>query len=453
VSFRLYELAQATGGRLVGAQGDFQLDRLVTDSRQAGDGALFVALTGETTDGHRFLDQAVAAGAAAVLCQVAPAAPPVPMVVVDDTREALVRFTRHQLERQGCKVVGVTGSVGKTSTKEMVAAVLGRCFEVLKTEGNLNTYTGLPMSVAGLEPRHQVFVAEYGMSALGEIAFLTSMAPPDVAIVLNVGLSHVGLLGSIDAVARAKRELVEGMRPEGVAILNADDRRVAAMAPAVPGRVITFGLGETDIRATEVRSSGLAGTNFSLVLPGEAVEVRLPIPGAHAVSNALAAAAAGHVLGVPAAEIAAALGSAEPVVGRGKSRPGRNGSTIIDDAYNASPSSMAAALEVLLAEIGRPRIAILGEMLELGDHAAEAHHEVGLAAAGADFLVAIGEHAEEIAGGAREGGLEAARIAVVESAAAAAAAVEPLLPGALVLVKASRGMALEEVVDRLAGPS
>ena len=453
MSFRLFELAEATGGRLVGADHDFQLHRLVTDSRQAAGGALFVALVGETTDGHRFLEQAIEAGAAAVLCQAAPGAAAVPMVVVDDTREALVRFTRHQLQRQGCKVVGVTGSVGKTSTKEMVAAVLGRRFEVLKTEGNLNTYTGLPITVAGLEPRHQVFVAEYAMSALGEIEFLTRMAPPDIAIVLNVGLSHVGLVGSIEAVAQAKRELVEGLGSDGVAILNADDPRVLAMASAAPGRVITFGLGEAEIQARDFRPGGLGGSTFTLVLPGERVEVQLPIAGAHAVSNALAAAAAGHVLGIPAADIAAALASVQPVTGRGKAVPGRKGSTIIDDAYNASPSSMAAALQVLLAENGRPRIAVLGEMLELGDHAAAAHRAVGRAAAGADFLVVIGEHAEDLASGAREGGLEPGRIAVVDSAAAAAAAAEPRLAGALVLVKASRGLALEEVVDRLVAPS
>lgn len=453
MSFRLFELAEATGGRLVGAHHDLRLTRLVTDSRQAAGGALFVALVGETTDGHRFLEQAITAGAAAVLCQAAPEAPAVPAVVVDDTREALVRFTRHQLQRQHCKVVGVTGSVGKTSTKEMVAAVLGRRFQVLKTEGNLNTYTGLPMSVARLEPGHQVFVAEYGMSALGEIEFLTRMAPPDVAIVLNVGLSHVGLLGSIEAVAQAKRELVEGLTADGVAILNADDPRVTAMAAAAPGRVLTFGLGGADIRADELLLGGLAGSEFTLVIAGERTPVRLPIAGAHAVSNALAAAAAGHAMGVPTAEVAAALGAVEAVSGRGRGRPGRLGSTVIDDAYNASPSSMEAALAVLLAENGRPRIAVLGEMLELGDHAAAAHREVGRAAAGADFLVAVGEHAGEMAEGAREAGMPADRVAVVDGAATAAAAVEPRLAGALVLVKASRGMALEEVVDRLLEPS
>jgi UDP-N-acetylmuramoyl-tripeptide--D-alanyl-D-alanine ligase len=457
MSFRLFELAEATGGRLVGAGADLALDRLVIDSRQATPGSLFVALVGETTDGHRFLGQAVEAGASAVLCQSAPADLVVPRVEVDDTREALVNFTRHRLERQRCTVVGITGSVGKTSTKEMVAAVVARRFGVLKTEGNLNTYTGLPMTVAGLEPSHQVLVAEYAMSAIGEIAFLARMAPPDVAVVLNVGLSHVGLLGDIEAIGRAKRELVEALGPEGTAVLNADDPRVLEMALASAGRVVTFGYGQSkrhiDVRAAEITPRGLEGSDFTLALPtDERVRVHLGIPGIHAISNALAAAAVGQVLGVATADIVAALDGAHAVAGRGVLRPGRLGSIVIDDAYNASPSSMAAALEVLLAETGRPRIAVLGEMLELGDQAAEAHQKVGRQAARSDLLVALGEHAADIVEGALEAGLRVDRAIVVDSAEAAVAAVEAHLKGALVLVKASRGAALEQVVDRLVHP-
>src|ERR1700737_3581234 len=454
VSFTLFELAEATAGRVVGADEDVVLDRLVIDSREAAGGALFVALVGETTDGHRFLGQAAEAGAAAVLCQSAPVDLAVPRVLVDDTREALVQFTRHQLRRQPCTVVGVTGSVGKTSTKEMVAAVLARRFEVLKTEGNLNTYTGLPMSVARMEPRHQVFIAEYAMSALREIRFLARMAPPDVAIVLNVGLSHVGLLGTIEAVAQAKRELVEALDASGVAILNADDARVAAMAPASRGRVLTFGLGDADVRAESVRLDGLSGSSFAIVLPGgERAQVSLKSPGAHAVSNALAAAATGHVMGLSAQQVAEGLSAAQPLAGRGSLRPGRLGSLVIDDAYNASPSSMEAALRVLLSETARPRVAVLGEMLELGDEAPGAHRQVGLAAAGADYLVALGEHAQEVREGAREAGMAEDKITIVDSAEAAAAAVEPRLENAVVLVKASRGMALEKVVERLVEPA
>jgi UDP-N-acetylmuramoyl-tripeptide--D-alanyl-D-alanine ligase len=454
MSFGLFELAEATGGRLIGADTDVALERLVVDSRQARPGSLFVALVGETTDGHRFLAQAVEAGTSAVLCQSAPADLKVPRVEVDDTREALVGFTRHQLQRQGCTVVGVTGSVGKTSTKEMVAAVLAKRFQVLKTEGNLNTYTGLPMTVARLEPRHQVLVAEYAMSAIGEIAFLARMAPPDIAVVLNVGLSHVGLLGDIDIIARAKRELVEALQPSGTAILNADDPRVLEMALASAGPVVTFGSengkNHVDVGAEDIMPRGLLGSDFTLVLPtDERVRVELGIPGGHAISNALAAAAVGHVVGVATADIVAALNGVAALAGRGVLRPGRLGSTIIDDTYNASPSSMAAALQVLLAEVERPRIAVLGDMLELGDKAVEAHQKVGRQAARADLLVVLGDHAEDVVEGATEAGLRVDRASVVTNPEEAVAAIEPYLKGALVLVKASRGVALEQVVDRL----
>jgi UDP-N-acetylmuramoyl-tripeptide--D-alanyl-D-alanine ligase len=458
MSFRLSDLVEATGGRLVGGGADLELDRLVTDSRQAGPGTLFVALAGETDDGHRFLPAAVAAGASALLAEKALERVDTPLVLVPDSKEALVAFTRHRLASQPMKVVGVTGSAGKTSTKEMIAAVLARRYEVLKTEGNLNTYTGLPMTMAGLEPRHQVFVAEYAMSAPGEIALLARMAPPDYAVVLNVGLAHAGMpgLGSIEAVAAAKRELVEALGADGTAVLNADDPLVRAMAGGGSGRALFFGLTEqpddapeaTWVRAENVRSLGLGGSEFDLVVPGDRIPVRIQAPGDHAVSNALAAVATGFALDVPAADIADTLGAFAPVAGRMRMRPGRRGSTVIDDTYNASPAAVEAALAVLLAETGRPRLAVLGDMLELGEQAPEAHRRIGAAAAGADMLVAVGELAGDIRAGAVQAGMPAERVA--EAAVDdVAALLEPRLDGALVLVKASRGVALEKVVAAL----
>ena len=461
MSFRLSDLVEATGGRLVGGGADLELERLVTDSRQAGPGALFVALAGETDDGHRFLPAAVAAGASALLAEKALERVDTPLVLVPDSKEALVAFTRHRLAAQPMKVVGITGSAGKTSTKEMIAAVLARRYQVLKTEGNLNTYTGLPTTVAGLEPRHQVFVAEYAMSAPGEIALLARMAPPDYAVVLNVGLAHAGMpgLGSLEAVAAAKRELVEALDANGTAVLNADDPLVRAMADT-PGRAIFFSRtyqpedasGSPWVRAENVRSLGLGGSEFDLVLAGERVPARVQVPGDHAISNALAAAATGFALDVPAADIADTLAGFAPVAGRMVLRPGRRGSTVIDDTYNASPAAVEAALAVLLAETGRPRLAVLGDMLELGDAAPEAHRRIGAAAAGADLLVTVGELAGEIREGAIEAGMPADRVA--EAAVdAVAALLEPRLEGALVLVKASRGVALEKVVAALVDPT
>jgi UDP-N-acetylmuramoyl-tripeptide--D-alanyl-D-alanine ligase len=458
MSFTLAELARATGGRLVDAPNpEVLLDRLVTDSRQAGPGAVFVALVGEAMDGHEFIPVAAEAGASALLCRDAPAGITTPRVIVPDTREALVAFSRARLSANGVKVVGVTGSAGKTTTKEMIAAVLEQGLQVLKTEGNLNTYTGLPMALAGLQPSHQVFVAEYGMSALGEIAFLARMAPPDIAVVLNVGMAHVGMLGSIEQVAVAKRELVEALGPDGTALLNADDSRVTAMAGAVRGSVRYFGVADgttapagVEFYASDVRIGGLGGTTLTLHVPGASIEVSLRVPGAHTVSNAVAAAAVGHLLGVPLDRIAGALAAFQPVGGRMNLRPGRQGSMVIDDAYNASPGSVEASLQVLGSEPGRYRIAVLGDMLELGKEAPAAHRRVGAAAAAsADLLVAIGEFAGDVVAGAREAGMAADSAVTVAGIDEAVRLVEARLAGALVLVKASRGMELDRVVDRL----
>ena len=363
-------------------------------------------------------------------------------VVVANTRQALGRFTRARLLSQRVKVVGVTGSAGKTTTKEMLAAVLQRRAKVLKTEGNLNTYTGLPMTLAHLEPGDEVFVAEYAMSAVGEIAELARMAPPDIAVVLNVGLAHVGLLGSIEAIAAAKTELVKSLTDGGTAVLNADDERVAAMARATRARVLTFGIEKAaDVRAEGLVAHGVAGSDFELHLPGSPLaSVRLSVPGSRAVSNALAAAAAGYVLGVPANDIVEALAGMSSLPGRMALRQGRSGSLIIDDTYNSSPAAARAALDVLLSEPGRRHLAVLGDMLELGDAGArELHREVGRGAAGVDLLVAVGEHAPDMAAGALEAGLAWDRMARPPNARGGRdGRWSPTLEGAVVLVKASR---------------
>ena len=453
VSVTIRELAEWTGGDLRDCPGDPRLDRLVIDSRQAGPGALFVALAGESTDGHQFIPQAVAAGASALLCSAVAAAEGVPRVVVPDTREALVGFSRGKLAATGARVVGVTGSAGKTTTKEMIAAVLGARYRVARTAGNLNTYTGLPMNLATLEPGHEVFVAEYGMSALGEIAFLARMAPPEIAVVLNVGLAHVGLLGSVENIAAAKRELVEAVPRTGTAVLNRDDPRVAEMASACAGRVVFFGLeagdGRPDYRATEVQAEGLRGSRFVLHTPDGSQAVELPLPGRHAVGNAVAAAAVGHLMGVSLDDVVGALAALEPVGGRMNVRPGRLGSRIIDDAYNASPGSMEASLEVLRSA-GGSRVAVLGDMLELGDEAPAAHRSVGAAAGrSADLLVAVGEHAEQVVEGARLAGMPPEDAVAVAGVDEALAAIDGRLEGAVVLVKASRGVGLDRLVERL----
>ena len=449
----LAQLLEATRGRLVAGPDSASFNRLVTDSRQVTPGSLFVALKGEQQDGHVFIGQAAERGAAGILCERPPADVGGPTIVeVSSTRQALFDMTSDRLRRQPVPIVAITGSAGKTTTKELIAHVLGRRLRVHKSEGNLNTYTGIPMTVFQMDPGDRALVLEYAMSRAGEIRELTKTAPPNIGVVLNVGLAHVGLLGSIEAVAAAKRELVEGLAPDGLAVLNADDARVKAMASAAK-RVAFYGLaGDAQVRAEKIRLHGLEGSAFNLETPRGKAEVYLRLPGQHSVLNALAAAAVALEFGFDAAGIAAALHGFNPPSRRMNIIAGRNGATVIDDSYNASPGSMAAALEVLrLSPEGTLRIAVLGDMLELGDHAQRAHAELGsLAGETADFLIAIGEQASTTVESARRAGLARDRAIVVETPEQAVDVLEPLLgPGTRVLVKGSRGMRLERVVERI----
>ena len=452
----LSEVVEATRGRLLAGPHDAVFSEMFIDSRQVKPGGLFVALKGEQLDGHAFIAQAVERGASGVLCERPPSAVQGPAVIqVADTRQALFDITADRLHRQAVPIVAITGSAGKTTTKELIAHVLGRRLRVHRSEGNLNTYTGIPMTIFQMDPRDRVLVVEYAMSRAGEIRELTRAAPPNIGVVLNVGLAHVGLLGSIEAVAAAKRELIEGMAPNGLAVLNADDARVRAMSAAAK-RVTFYGLeGDAKVRAGKVRLRGLDGSTFMLHTPRGKAEVFLRIPGQHSVSNALATAAVALEFGFDAAAIATALHGFVPPSRRMNIVSGRNGATVIDDSYNASPGSMRAALEVLrLAPKGARRIAVLGDMLELGDHAERAHDEVGLLAGkSADVVIAVGEYAPRIVESARAAGLPRERAFVVDSTDQAAAAVTPLLNAeARVLVKGSRGMRLERVVEQIREP-
>ena len=446
----LTEVLQATHGRLVSGPHEAAFVRLVIDSREVTAGGLFVALKGEQQDGHAYIGQAVDRGATGILCERPPLDVQGPAVVeVADTRQALADLTADRLRRQPVPIVAITG-------KELIAHVLGRRLRVHKSEGNLNTYTGIPMTVFQMDPRDRALVVEYAMSRAGEIRELTRAAPPNIGVVLNVGLAHVGFLGSIEGVAAAKRELVEGLAAGGLAVLNADDPRVRAMASAAR-RVTFYGLAQgAQVRADKVRLHGLEGSTFMLHSPRGRSEVFLRIPGQHSISNALAAAAVAIEFGFDAAAVASALHGFLPPSRRMNVVSGRNGATVIDDSYNASPGSMEAALEVLrLAPGGALRVAVLGDMLELGDHAQRAHAAIGsLAAESADIVMAIGEHAATVVEAARRAGLAHDRAFVVESADQAVQALDPLLSEkARVLVKGSRGMRLERVVERIREPS
>jgi len=457
VAVELSEVLEATHGRLLRGPDSVSFSHLYVDSRQVQPGGLFVALRGEELDGHSFIPQAVDRGASGILCERDPGeAGEAAVIQVSDTRQALLEMTASRLRRLGVPIVAITGSAGKTTTKELIAHVLGRRLRVHKSEGNLNTYTGIPMTIFEMSPSDRVLVVEYGMSHAGEIAELARIGPPNIAVVLNVGLAHVGFLGSIEAVAAAKRELVEGLAPGGLAVLNADDPRVRAMS-AVSRRTVLFGVSQgSAVRAEKVRLHGLQGSQFLLVTPRGSAEVYLRLPGQHSVTNALAAAAVALEFDFDASAIAAALHGFTPPARRMNLVTGLGGATIIDDCYNASPGSMEAALNVLrLAPAGTTRVAIVGDMLELGDHAGKAHDDAGATAGkAADWVIALGEHADQVVNGARRAGLKADHALKADSVEHAVALVKPLLsPRSQILVKGSRGMRMERIVEAIRAPA
>ena len=454
------ELAGGTGGRVVRDAGR-PIRGAAVDSRLVRPGELFVALRGERTDGHEFLGEAVAAGAAGLLVatELDSAAlarlGDVTIVQVPDPLLALQQIASGWRARFSPLVVGVTGSIAKTSTKEAIATVLAARGATLRSEGNQNNEIGLPLTLLRLTRDDVHAVLEMGMYVGGEIARLAELARPSIGVVTSVLGVHLSRIGSIEAVEDAKAELVEALPDDGVAVLNADDPRVLRMAARTRARALTYGFAtEADIRAEGVRSLGSAGMAFRLVAGpatrhSGSVEVRIPPLGRLSVHNALAGAAVGVAVGMSLDSIAAALSAGWTAPHRGQLLRAGNVS-IVDDSYNASPASVIAALELLAGLEGR-HVAALGEMLELGEEGAAGHREVGRAAAAAcALLVTVGEGAAEIAVGARLAGMDPAEIvATTDRAGALAALLDRLVPGDVVLVKASRGAELEWHVEAL----
>jgi UDP-N-acetylmuramoyl-tripeptide--D-alanyl-D-alanine ligase len=447
------ELVALTGGRLL-ARSDQPIRGGAVDSRLVRAGELFVALPGERSDGHDHLAEAVERGAAALVV-TRPLADPaafgdVTVLRVADGLAALGAIAAGWRLRHRPRVIGVTGSIAKTSAKEAIAAVLARRFRTLKNEGNQNNEIGLPLTLLRLGPEHEAAVLEMGMYVGGEIADLARIARPSIGVVTAVQAVHVARIGSIEAVERAKGELVEALPADGTAVLNADDPRVLRMRERTAARILTYGFSErADVTAEAVVSAGLSGMRFRLRLPGRRHDAAVPGLGRLAVHNALAAAATGLAAGVPDGAILAGLAAVGTAAHRGEIVRVA-GVAIVDDAYNASPGSVRAALELLSGLPGR-RIAVLGEMLELGSEADEGHRGVGEVAAGiVDLLVVVGDGAAAIAAGAAAAGLVPDRIVRVADPAGAVDHLRHRLRGGdVVLVKASRGIALERVVEGL----
>ncbi len=461
------DLVAATGGTLL-RRSDRPIRGGAVDSRLVRPSALFVALAGERTDGHRFLADAAAAGAAAAIVgRVPDAAAGEPaidslgdltVVLVADPLRALHAVAAGWRRRFDPLVVGITGSIAKTSTKEAVAGVLQQAFETLRTEGNQNNEVGLPLTVLRLGPEHGAAVLEMGMYVGGEIRELAAIGRPSIGIVTAVQPVHMSRIGSLAAIEDAKAELVEALpraADGGVAILNADDARVARMASRTAARVVSYGFTPgADVRADEVESRGFDGMRFRLDTPAGDRLVEIPALGRLAVHNALAATAAGLAAGMPLDAVLPGL--AVPSRAEHRSTVIRaGGAVIVDDSYNAAPGSVRAALELLAGIPARRRVAVLGEMRELGEAHDAGHLEVGDAAGRAlDVLVVVdgtpGGRAAGIVAGALAAGMAADRvIPVADAAAAVDAALGVIAAGDAVLVKASRGIELERVVDGL----
>ena len=407
------ELAQLAGGRLLQGDPNLLVTGVSTDTRKDMTGRLFVPIVGEIYDAHQFHTQATMAGAVAALWQADRPRPDttLALIEVDDTLVGLQRMAAAYREQLAVRVIGVTGSNGKTSTKDMITTVLSEGYRVQKTLGNLNNHIGLPLMMLALEEETQVAVLEMGMSNFGEIELLASLAKPDIGVITNIGEAHIEYLGSRGGIADAKCELIEGLSEHGKAILFGDEPLLRERADKSKAPITWFGFEEgNDIRATLVESLGVAGSRFTLA-DGEE-PYTLPVPGVHQVGNALAAIAVGLELGLTRSAIRAGLAKATLTAGRVEVKQARVGGMLIDDSYNASPTSMRAALKMLAELPEGVKVAVLGGMLELGPDSQDMHREIGsyLATLSLDRLVCVGELAQDIAAGAREHGYAQSQI-------------------------------------------
>ncbi len=462
IRLRLEEVAQATGGRLAGGASPDAVvgGDVVIDSRDAGPGSLFVALPGERVDGHDYAARAVLAGAVAVLAGreiIGPDGAAVPTVVVADPQAALGRLARTVRDRlPELTVIAVTGSSGKTSTKDLLAEVLAGAGPTVAPRNSFNNEIGVPLTALGCDEQTRFLVSEMGAREPGNITYLCDIVAPQIGVVLNVGAAHAGVFGSREVTAATKGELVEALPADGLAVLNADDPAVAAMAPRTTARVLRTSAGAdgtADLRAVDIALDGEARPSFTLQAADGAARVNLQLHGRHHVANALAAAAVALSLGMDLPLVARRL-SAAPAGSAGRMRVHRraDGVTVVDDAYNANPDSVAAALAALAAMTGAQgrSWAVLGEMLELGPDSPAEHARLGRLAVqlGIHRLLAVGLGARAFGDGAGALGPDGA-LAVTDVAAAEALLNDRLRPGDVVLVKASRAIGLDRLAARL----
>jgi UDP-N-acetylmuramoyl-tripeptide--D-alanyl-D-alanine ligase len=446
----LSQIAQFAGGSLSSGDGRVLVDKVSTDSRTIKGGELFVALRGENFDGHNFVEAVATIGAAGAIVDsawVGRVPENFALIRAKDTLLAYQQLAANYRKSLTLRVVAITGSNGKTSTKDFAAAVLARRFRVTKTQGNFNNHVGLPRTILEATSQDEVAVWEIGMNHPGEVAALAKVAAPDVGIITNIGVAHIEFMGSREKIAQEKGALAEAVGAEGTVILNADDSFTRGIAVRARGKVILAGITSGSIRASEINQSG-SGTDFTILEDAHRCRAQLPVPGLHMVENALLAVAVGRVLGLSLEECAAGLVAAPLTKARLQVKEIR-GVQFLDDSYNANPDSMKAALRTLVElDAEGQRIAVLGEMRELGDKSERGHREVGETAAALkiDHLIAIGNVAATIAESAKRAGLENSST-VASTAEAAELLAELAVPGDLVLIKGSRLARTEQVIE------
>ena len=445
------EIAAACGGTYYGSEErcNIEASNVVIDSRQVTKDSLFVAIKGARVDGHKFIPQVIENGALCAIAEVRPEDESLPYILVDSSVQALKDIAEHYRRSLDIKVVGISGSVGKTSTKEMIASVLEQKFHVLKTDGNFNNQIGLPLTVFRIREEHQIAVLEMGISEFGEMERLAKIARPDICVITNIGYAHLENLKTRDGILKAKTSMFKFMNPEGTVILNGDDDKLITVDSVHGQKPVFFGLSKDHpYFADDIKDQGLEGTEAVFHTPDSTFSSHIFVPGSHMVYNALAGIAVGRLLGMNDEEIAAGIAALRPVAGRNNLIK-TDSLAIIDDCYNANPASMKASLDVLSKANGR-KVAILGDMFELGEEEKEMHREMGAYAAQLkiDQLVCIGELSKNMAEGAKDS--ESTTVSWFATKKDFFDKIDTIIKkGDTILVKASHGMEFPEIVNVL----
>lgn len=452
----LQNIAKACNGTLVCEKGqeEILIKGAVLDSRLVEEGYLFFATKGEKVDGHSFIGQVAEKKAACVVCEKAPENVKIPYILVEDSFNALKKVAIYYRENLAIPVIGITGSVGKTSTKEFISSVLGVRYKVLKTEGNFNNEIGLPLTILRIRDEHQVAVVEMGINHFGEMHRLSEIAKPDICVITNIGQCHLEFLGSREGILKAKSEIFDFMNEEGYVCVNGDDDMLSTIQEVYGHKPVTYGISlKNDVYVTDVKSNGILGSKASIYLNDETFDVEIPLPGEHMVMNALAATCVGDLLGLKAEEIAEGISKVKAVGGRSNLIVLED-KMILDDCYNANPVSMKAAIDLLNLSNTR-KVAILGDMFELGNGEKDMHRDIGTYAVdkGIDVLICVGGLSNNMYQGALEKKAALRKENLIYYMKDREEVIEKidgiLEKGDTILVKASHGMGFAKVVEYL----